>query len=72
MGVDSVSFDINFPLLYPDFYKDRSEFEDYLRFYKVLVKEAKKRGLRINIESTVIFTDDTFSDVPPILPKLVA
>jgi uncharacterized protein (TIGR03437 family) len=58
MGVQSVTTCIGFPLLYQPFYQYNNDPEDYpevVAFYQSFVSEAHKRGLKVVIETSVLF-----------------
>ncbi|MGO9229574.1 MAG: hypothetical protein ACLQKA_10255 [Bryobacteraceae bacterium] len=58
VGVQSVTTCIGFPLLYQPFYQYNSDPQDYapvVAFYQNFVSEAHKRGLKVVIETSVLF-----------------
>lgn len=63
MGLKAVSLDINFPLLFAGFHKDKQAFLDYLDFYKRLAEDIRKRNLKLIVESTIIFTSRAYSSL---------
>lgn len=63
MGARAVTVSISFPLLHPDFYPDRGDYDLYLSFYRNVVEEIRSRGLMLIIESRVIFSQDGFSNL---------
>jgi uncharacterized protein (TIGR03437 family) len=57
-GVQSVTTCIGFPLLYQPFYQYNNDPQDYapvVAFYQNFVSEAHKRGLKVVIETSVLF-----------------
>jgi uncharacterized protein (TIGR03437 family) len=58
VGVQSVTTCIGFPALYQPFYEYNGDPQDYpkmVTFYQNFVSEAHKRGLKVVIESSVLF-----------------
>jgi len=58
VGVQSVTTCIGFPILYQPFYQYNGDPQDYapmLAFYQNFVSEAHKRGLKVVIETSVMF-----------------
>jgi len=74
LGCRGLQLDIQFPVLDPDFYafaKARGlmplgdpEAEDYLLFYKSVVRDIRGQGLKVSVESQVIFTQAEWSPLP--------
>ncbi len=52
MGVEAVTFHLNFPALYQPYYSNPAEYQNYLNFYTQLVNEIHGRGLKVIIENT--------------------
>jgi polyhydroxybutyrate depolymerase len=57
LGVGSVKFALQYPLLRPDFPRQA----EYLAFYKQVVLDARQRGLLVMPHLTVLFSDTPFS-----------
>jgi hypothetical protein len=58
LGVQAITILVGFPTLYQPFYQYNKDPEDYgkvLSFYKSVMSEARKRGLKVAIESSVVF-----------------
>jgi len=58
VGVQSVTTCIGFPLLYQPFYQYNNDPQDYAQvvaFYQNFVSEAHQRGLKVVIETSVLF-----------------
>jgi len=58
LGVQSVTTCIGFPILYQPFYQYNNDPQDYrnvLAFYQKFVTEAHNRGLKVAIETSVLF-----------------
>jgi len=58
IGVQAVTIAVGFPTLYPPFYEYNKDPQDYpkvLDFYKGVMAEARQRGLRVVIETSVVF-----------------
>ncbi len=74
MGCRGVQLDIQFPVLDPNYYifaKARGLLPasspgaaDMLAYYKAVVQEVRRQGLKLSIESQVVFTQPTFSSLP--------
>ncbi|HEX9903302.1 MAG TPA: hypothetical protein VGB72_10630 [Acidobacteriota bacterium] len=74
MGCRGVQLDIQFPVLDPNYYifaKTRGFLPDsspgaaeILAFYKAVVQEVRQQGLKLSIESQVVFTQSTWSSLP--------
>jgi hypothetical protein len=65
-GVRSVVISVAFPILYPPFYQFNNDPQDYakvLSFYQSVMAEARKRGLKVVIESSVMFPN-VATDLP--------
>ena len=66
LGMQSVNISVGFPLLYEPFYQWNNDPQDYqtvLTFYQSVMSEARQRGLKVLIESSVVFPS-TATDVP--------
>jgi hypothetical protein len=69
-----VQLDIQFPILDLEYFKfakekglipkDSPEDKDFLEFYKKVAEEVRASGLRLSVESQVIFTQKTWSPLP--------
>ncbi len=57
IGIQSVKFALQYPLLRPGF----PHASEYLEFYKQVVKEAHARGIKVMPHVTVLFADTPFS-----------
>ncbi|MFA7369767.1 MAG: hypothetical protein WC334_09000, partial [Kiritimatiellales bacterium] len=57
LGVDCVKFALQYPLLTPDFPRN----DEYLAFYRQVVDEAHKLGIKVMPHVSVIFADTPFS-----------
>ena len=57
LGVECVKFAVQYPLLTSDFPRN----EGYVAFYRQVVAEAHKRGLKVMPHVSVIFADTPFS-----------
>ncbi len=58
LGVKAVTVCIGFPILYEPFYRFNGDPEDYARFikfYRELAAEIHRRGLKLIVESSVLF-----------------
>ncbi|MEI6127082.1 MAG: hypothetical protein WCQ99_11080 [Pseudomonadota bacterium] len=74
MGCRGVQLDIQFPILDPAYFafakaagllaQDSPDDRDYLEFYKALAAAIKGAGLKLSIESQVVFTQETWSPLP--------
>ena len=59
LGVQGVTFPIHYPLYSPEF----PRFTEYVTFYKQVVQEVRNRGMKLDIESHVIFANTVFSPI---------
>ncbi len=59
LGVQGVTFPIAYPLYTPDF----PGYEGYVAFYKQVAQEIKKRDMKMDIETGMIFAKTSFSDL---------
>jgi hypothetical protein len=57
LGVQGVTMPIGYPLYTPNF----PHYQDYVKFYEQVVQEGRKRGMKIDVESAVIFANTEFS-----------
>src|SRR5262249_9713685 len=62
LGVKAVDLSIGFPILYQPFYafnQDPQDYQSMTDFYRQLASEIRKRGLKVIVESTFLFTPGT-------------
>jgi hypothetical protein len=59
LGVGGVTFPVGFPLYTPSF----PDYSAYVQFYKQVVQEVRKRGMVVEIESSVLFANSAFSPI---------
>ncbi|MGB9004238.1 MAG: hypothetical protein WCB96_00790 [Candidatus Aminicenantales bacterium] len=74
MGCRGVQLDIQFPVLDPNYYifakahgllpASSPGAAEMLAHYKAVVQEIRRQGLKLSIESQVVFTQPTFSSLP--------
>lgn len=74
MGCRGVQLDIQFPVLDPGYFtfakaagllaQDSPDDDDYLEFYKSLAAAIRSAGLKLSVESQVVFTQATWSSLP--------
>ena len=57
LGIKGVTFPVGYPLYTPSF----PRYQEYVQFYKQVVQEIRSRGMTIDIESSVLFTNTAFS-----------
>jgi len=57
LGINGVTFPVGYPLYTPSF----PRYQEYVQFYKQVVQEIRRRGMTIDIESSVLFTNSAFS-----------
>ena len=57
LGIEGVTFPVGYPLYTPSF----PRYQEYVQFYKQVVQEIRKRGMTIDIESSVLFANTAFS-----------
>lgn len=65
MGVKAIAVSIDFPILYPAYFDDASEFQGYLDFYTRLAKDIRARGLKLIVESQVLLTQTGLGTLNP-------
>jgi hypothetical protein len=51
LGIQAVTISLDFPALYPPFYKIKKDYEAYLDFYKRLSQDIRSRGMKLIIET---------------------
>ncbi|HYW43116.1 MAG TPA: hypothetical protein VE959_09685 [Bryobacteraceae bacterium] len=59
-GVESVTIGVSFPILYLPFYQYNNDPQDYatvLSFYQSVMAAARSRGMKVVIETSVMFPD---------------
>jgi hypothetical protein len=59
LGVKGVTIPIHYPIYVPQF----PRFSEYVSFYKQVTREIRNRGMKLDIESHVLFANTTFSPV---------
>jgi len=59
LGVGGVTFPVGYPLYTPSF----PNYQNYVQFYKQVVEEVRKRGMIVDIESSVLFANSAFSAI---------
>jgi len=59
LGVQGVTIPIHYPLYSPEF----PRFAEYVAFYKQVVQEVRRRGMKLDVESHVIFANTPFSPI---------
>ncbi len=74
LGCRGVQLDIQFPILDPEYFafakdkglipKDSPDDKAFLEFYKRVAEDVRSQGLKLAVESQVIFTQKTWSPLP--------
>jgi hypothetical protein len=59
MGIRGVTIEIGYPLYTPDF----PNYQHYVQFYKQVAQEIRNRGMKLDVESSVIFANTQFSGI---------
>ena len=59
LGVQGVTIPVHYPIYTPQF----PHFTEYVSFYKQVVQEIRNRGMKLDIESHVLFANTPFSTV---------
>ncbi len=59
MGISGVTVAVHYPLFDPAF----PSRDEYIAFYKALAEEVHSRGMALDVESHVVFTDTPFSPI---------
>jgi len=55
VGVQAVTIAVGFPILYRSFHHNPADFQRILDFYKRVMAEVRRRGLKVVIETSVMF-----------------
>jgi hypothetical protein len=58
MGVEAVTVNIGYPMLYRPFHRGQGEYRRYLLFYKAVALAARQRGLKLIVKSGVLLRTD--------------
>jgi chitodextrinase len=64
LGVQGISLDIGFPILYEPFHGSPATYQQYLSFYQQLVGDIRARGMKVIAESQVMLSDPVYTNVP--------
>lgn len=59
LGVQGVTFPIGYPLYTPDF----PGYQDYRNFFTQVAQEVHRRGMKLDVESAVVFANTDFSPI---------
>lgn len=59
LGVGGVTVAIGYPLYTPAF----PRYQEYVQFYKQVAQEIRKRGMKLDVESSVVFANSPFSPI---------
>jgi len=59
LGVQGVTMPIGYPVYTPNF----PHYQDYVKFYEQVVQEVRRRGMKIDVESALIFANTEFSTI---------
>ncbi len=62
LGLRAITVDIGFPLFDQNFTTDPVEFQGYIDFYKQVVSDIRALGLKVHVDSTVLFPE--YTDLP--------
>ena len=57
LGIQGVTFPVGYPLYTPTF----PRYQEYVQFYKQVVQEVRRRDMKIDVESSVLFGNTVFS-----------
>lgn len=57
-GVEAVTINISYPMLYLPFHGDAGEYWSYLGFYRTVASAARQRGLKIIVKSGALLATD--------------
>jgi fibronectin type 3 domain-containing protein len=63
LGVQAVKVGIHFPILYPDYYQQQSDYQAYLDYYQQVVRDIRARGLKVIAETGLILNEPGLSNV---------
>ena len=56
LKLEAVTVSLGFPMLYPQFHKDKKTYEAYLGFYEKLAGDVRSRGMKLIVETGAIFS----------------
>lgn len=59
LGVGGVTVAIGYPLYTPSF----PRYEEYVAFYKQVAQEVRSRGMKLDVESSLVFANSPFSTI---------
>jgi hypothetical protein len=59
LGVQGVTIDVAYPVFTPNY----PDYSKYLSYYKDVVAQIRKRGMKLDVEAHVIFTNTPFSSI---------
>jgi len=59
LGVQGVTIPVHYPLYTPDF----PNYQGYVQFYRQVVQEIRKRDMKLDVESAVLFANTPFSTI---------
>ena len=58
MGVEAVTVNISYPMLYKPFHGDLAEYRSYLGFYRTVATAARQRGLKLIVKTGALLAMD--------------
>ena len=63
LGIQAVKVGIHFPILYPGFYQNPADYQQYLTFYTQLANDIRGRGLKLVVETGLVVNEPGISDM---------
>jgi fibronectin type 3 domain-containing protein len=57
MGVQAVTVEVSFPMLYEPFFSSQSQYQQYVAFYQNLATSVRALGLKLIVENEVLLND---------------
>jgi chitodextrinase len=57
MGVQAVTVEVSFPMLYEPFFSSQSQYQQYVSFYQNLAASVRALGLKLIVENEVLLND---------------
>jgi hypothetical protein len=59
LGAKAVTVCVSFPILYQPFFNDPAIYQQYVDFYTKLANDVRARGMKLIVESSALFGEDT-------------
>ena len=59
MGIQGVTINVAYPVYTPDF----PQYQDYVKYFKQVAQEVHRRGMKLDVETGVVFHDTDYSPI---------